>query len=161
MLVGYWLRRAQEASFSAFARRVEAHKIWPGWFTIMLLIHENPQINQTSLSSATGRDKSTLTTSLRQLMTAGLVSRRRDQADRRSFRLTLTRRGEALLKELNVHARAHDRMLDSIVGEEGKAVLLSMLKKLTKQLQCRETRANRAAKACHDKAAAPPPLRWP
>lgn len=61
--LAFHLRRAQDASFAAFARRMDDDHIWPGRFALLMNVHENPGINQTSLSRAVGRDKSTLTTS--------------------------------------------------------------------------------------------------
>jgi DNA-binding MarR family transcriptional regulator len=83
-LLGYWLRRAQEASFDAFTDRVGDTRIWPGLFAMMAIIQENPNINQTLLSEATGRDKSTLTPSLRELVAAGFGKRTRNPEDDRS-----------------------------------------------------------------------------
>ncbi|NOW47768.1 DNA-binding MarR family transcriptional regulator [Novosphingobium sp. SG751A] len=64
--------------------------IWPGWYALLRIIHDNPGINQTELSAASGRDKSTLTASLRELGKADLVLRERDEMNRRNFRLALT-----------------------------------------------------------------------
>ena len=53
--------------------------------------------------------------------------------DRRSITLTLTRSGEATLADLLVHARAHDRRLDAIVGKR-KAEFLELLRKIADAL---------------------------
>ncbi len=98
-VVAYHLRRAQEASFAAFVRRVGDDHIWPGWYSLLKIIHDNPGINQTELSQATGRDKSTLTASLRELDKAGMVVRMRDEGDRRNFRIYLSEQGENYLGE--------------------------------------------------------------
>src|SRR5919112_333154 len=50
--LGYHLRLAQEASFQAFARRVDATGLRPGYFSVLLLIGLNPGITQTALSRA-------------------------------------------------------------------------------------------------------------
>jgi DNA-binding MarR family transcriptional regulator len=133
----YQLRRAQEASFNAFARRVGDSHVWPGWYALVVIIHDNPGINQSALSSASGRDKSTLTASLRELGKAGLIRRTPDRSDRRSYRLALTARGRAHLKALRVHARLHDRLVDAIVGRSNKAVLTKLLKTLADELNRR------------------------
>lgn len=133
-LLAYQLRRAQEASFAAFSRRVGDSHIWPGWFALLAVIHDNPHINQTALSIASGRDKSTLSASLRQLVKEGLVSRKRDPSDARSYALTLTPVGESQLSELRTHARAHDRRLDEIVGAENRSVLVEILRSLADEL---------------------------
>ncbi len=133
-LLGYQLRRAQEASFNAFAKRAGDSHIWPGWFALLTIIHDNPNINQTALSAASGRDKSTLSASLRELSKAGLINRERDPSDGRSYELSLTTLGKAQFKQLHAHARSHDRRIDEIVGQENKPILLAILKNLAKEL---------------------------
>ncbi|WDF74410.1 MarR family winged helix-turn-helix transcriptional regulator [Novosphingobium sp. KACC 22771] len=130
-VIAYHLRRAQEASFAAYARSLGEIHIWPGWYALLRIIHDNPGINQTELSAATGRDKSTLTASLRELGKAGLVVRERDETDRRNFRLTLSEAGETQLCDLDVKARAHNDRIDEIVGPENRDNFLAILKKLS------------------------------
>ena len=132
--LAYQLRRAQEASFAAFARRVGGKGIWPGWYALLAIIGDNPGINQRDLSRAVGRDKSTLTASLRELTKAGLIERERDEADQRSFRIRLSPAGAAHLAELEQHAAAHNHALDSIVGADNKDLLLNMLRDLAARL---------------------------
>src|SRR4051794_33709985 len=86
----FQLRMAQEASFNAFARRVGDSHIWPGWYSILVVIQDNPGINPTALSSAIGRDRSTLTASLRELGKLGMIKRTPDLKDGRSVHLSLT-----------------------------------------------------------------------
>jgi DNA-binding MarR family transcriptional regulator len=105
--VGFNLRMAQDASFQAFSRLSREIGVKPGRFATLLLIGNNPGISQTTLSRANGRDKSTLTPLLADLVRRGLVRRTRTPNDRRSYRLTLTRAGEALLR-LSARARARN-----------------------------------------------------
>ncbi len=133
-VIGYHLRLAQEASFTAYARRVGDTHIWPGWYSLLRIIHDNPGINQTELSLAAGRDKSTLTTSLRELGKAELVEKERDSKDRRNIRLSLSAKGEEQLAKLEAHALAHDREIDRIVGSDRRAMFLDILKRLATQL---------------------------
>ncbi|EGX99483.1 transcriptional regulator, MarR family [Nitrospirillum viridazoti Y2] len=133
-IVAYQLRRAQEASFSAFSRRVGDAHIWPGWYSLLKILNDNPGINQTELSQATGRDKSTLTTSLRELDKAGMIVRVRDENDRRNLCLSLSENGQFHLKELDEHAKEHNREIDIIVGADNRETLLSILKKISEDL---------------------------
>lgn len=133
-VIAYHLRRAQEASFSAFVRRVGDDHIWPGWYSLLKIIHDNPGINQTELSQAIGRDKSTLTASLRELDKAGMVLRVRNEDDRRNFRIYLSEHGESYLGELDAHAKDHDREIDRLVGNENRELVLSILKEISSKL---------------------------
>jgi len=132
--LGFHLRMAQIASFQAFAREVGEVDLPPGRFALLTLIGRNPGISQTVLSRAAGRDKSTLTPALRDLKRRGLIARDRLARDKRSYHLTLTPEGEAMLQRLNECAARHDRNLDRIVGPRDKPRLLRLLRKIMSEL---------------------------
>src|SRR5262245_9601781 len=132
--LGFHLRMAQIASFQAFAREVGEVDLPPGRFALLTLIGRNPGISQTVLSRAAGRDKSTLTPALRDLKRRGLIARNRLQSDRRSYHLTLTPDGEAMLQRLTECAARHDRNLDRIVGPREQPSLLRMLHKIMSEI---------------------------
>jgi DNA-binding MarR family transcriptional regulator len=100
----------------------------------MTLIGRNPGISQTVLSRAAGRDKSTLTPALRDLKRRGLISRQRIESDRRSYHLTLTPAGHAMLQRLTECAQRHERNLERIVGARDRARFMRTLRKLMVEL---------------------------
>jgi DNA-binding MarR family transcriptional regulator len=132
--IGFNLRMAQDASFQAFSRRSKEIGVKPGRFATLTLIGRNPGISQTALSRANGRDKSTLTPLLVDLVRRGLVRRAQARNDRRSYRLTLTRAGERLLEQLTACAREHERRLDAVIGPRERAQFLRVLRKLAAAL---------------------------
>lgn len=132
--IGFHLRLAQEASFRAFAARVGDPDLKPRRFAVLTLIAENPGMTQTALGKAAGRDKSTLTTTLDDLVKRGLVSRERAPNDRRRYTLFLTDKGCALHQKLMAAARAHDADLDRLVGPENKALFLALLRRIACEL---------------------------
>lgn len=132
--IGFHLRLAQEASFLAFARRVRDFEMRPGRFAVLALIGLNPGLSQTALGRAAGRDKSSLTPALNDLVRRALVKRERLRHDRRSYALSLTPKGEKLLEELMQHARAHDRELDEIVGLKHKDEFIRALRRIAMAL---------------------------
>ena len=93
-----------------------------------------PGLSQTALSRASGRDISSLTPALDHLEARGLVFRRRVPSDRRSYALSLTAKGERLLKELLGHARVHEGRLDEIVGDKYKAEFIRTLRRIVMTL---------------------------
>ena len=133
-LIGFQLRRAQDVSFQAFARRVGEADLGPGRYAILALINENPGLNQTELSRASGRDKSTLTPALRDLEKRSFVTRHRHPTDGRAYSLHLTPKGKAYLAELTEHAEAHDRALDAIVDSYHKPLLIHLLERIVAEL---------------------------
>ena len=106
----------------------------PGRFATLTLIGNNPGISQTALSRANGRDKSTLTPLLVDLVRRGLVRRTQSRSDRRSYRLALTRQGERLLHQLTACAREHERKLDGVIGNRARAQFLRILRKLAREM---------------------------
>lgn len=127
--VGFHLRLAQNASFKAFKRITGEEDLRPGWFAVLSLIHVNPGITPLTLSKASGRDKSTLTPVLRDLLRNRLVARMTLKTDKRSYSLSLTEEGEAKLASLTRQAAEHDRILDDIVGTK-KDEFIWMLRRI-------------------------------
>jgi len=131
--IGFHLLLAQNASFRAFARHSGQPDLKPGRFGALMVIHNNPGITQVALGRAISRDKSTITPLVQEFHRRGFIRRSPSPVDRRSITLTLTRAGEAALRELLAHARAHDRQLDAIAGKR-KPALLVLLRKIADEL---------------------------
>lgn len=127
--IGFHLRLAQNASFKAFKRHTGESDLRPGWFAVLTIIGHNPGITPMALSRASGRDKSTITPVLRDLMRQELVRREPMPNDRRSYALFLTPEGEERVRHLAECAAEHDRELDEIVGK-GKPELLQLLRRI-------------------------------
>ena len=132
--LGFHLRMVQIASFHAFASEVGEVDLPPGRFALLTLIGRNPGISQTVLSRAAGRDKSTLTPALRDLKKRGLIACERLATDRRSYHLSLTPAGQALLRRLTQCAARHERNLDRIVGARDRPRFMRVLRKLMAEL---------------------------
>jgi DNA-binding MarR family transcriptional regulator len=128
--VGFNLRMAQQHAFAAFSRRSQEIGESPGRFATLTLIARNPGISQTELSHANGRDKSSLTPVVEDLVRRGLVERQRMREDRRTYRLNLTPAGKKTLTFLTRCARRHERVLDGIIGARDRKRFLQILKKI-------------------------------
>lgn len=133
--VGFNLRMAQEHAFEAFSRRSQEIGENPGRFATLTLIARNPGISQTALSRANGRDKSSLTPVVEDLVRRGLVERMRAREDRRTYRLHLTAAGKRTLTMLTRCARRHERVLDSIIGRRDRTRFLQILKKIAAEVE--------------------------
>jgi DNA-binding MarR family transcriptional regulator len=128
--VGFNLRMAQEAAFQAFSRRSQDIGESPGRFATLMLIGRNPGISQTELSLANGRDKSSLTPVVEDLVRRGLVARKRMSEDRRAYRLNLTPAGKKTLASMVRCARGHERVLDGLIGARDRKRFLDVLKRI-------------------------------
>jgi DNA-binding MarR family transcriptional regulator len=132
--VGFNLRMAQEAAFQAFSHLSQEIGESPGRFATLTLIARNPGISQTELSLANGRDKSSLTPVVEDLVKRGLVERKRMDSDRRTYRLNLTPSGKKVLTMLTRCARRHERNLDRVIGERDRMLFIQILKKIAVDL---------------------------
>ena len=132
--VGFHLRLAQNASFKAFKRHTGESELRPGWYAILSLIASNPGITPLALSRSSGRDKSTLTPILRELLNRALIERQPVAGDRRSYALDLTPAGRDKLDHLSRCAARHDRALDRIVGDS-KPELIRLLRRIAAEIE--------------------------
>ncbi|MEW5424442.1 MarR family winged helix-turn-helix transcriptional regulator [Amorphus sp. 3PC139-8] len=132
--LGFHLRLAQNASFKTFKRHTGESDLRPGWFAVLNIIHHNPGITPISLSRACGRDKSTITPVLRDLLREGMIRRGQIPTDRRSYALFLTQDGEDKLAHLAACAAKHDEELDEIVGDK-KDELIRLLRRIVTVLE--------------------------
>ena len=133
--IGFNLRMAQEGSFQAFSRRSQEIGESPGRFAALTLIGRNPGISQTELSYASGRDKSSVTPVVEDLVRRGLVVRKRVRSDRRAYRLSLTPAGKKTLANMTRVARKHEGNLDRIIGRRERARFLAILKKIAAEIE--------------------------
>ncbi len=133
--VGFNLRMAQESAFQAFSRRSQEIGESPGRFATLTIIARNPGISQTELSHANGRDKSSLTPVVEDLVRRGLVERKRMRQDRRTYRLNLTPAGKKTLTNLTRCARRHERVLDGIIGQRDRKRFIQILKRLAAEIE--------------------------
>jgi DNA-binding MarR family transcriptional regulator len=133
--VGFNLRMAQEAAFQAFSRRSQEIGESPGRFATLTLIARNPGISQTELSHANGRDKSSLTPVVEELVRRGLVERKRMDSDRRTYRLNVTPAGKKVLTNMTRCARRHERNLDHVIGERDRKRFVQILKKIAAEIE--------------------------
>jgi DNA-binding MarR family transcriptional regulator len=131
--IGFHLRRAQDASFRAFASSAGRHDLRPGHFAALLVIVNNPGIGQGALGQAIARDKSSVTPIIQTLFNRGLIDRQTSTVDRRRIQLSITTQGKTLLRRLIPHVRAHDRKLDTIVGAD-KPLFLGLLRRIANEI---------------------------
>jgi len=132
-LIGYHLRVAQEASFHAFARAAGKADLKPGWYALLTVLAERESMTPSELSRVCGRDRSTLTASLKGLAARRLIARHLNPDDQRSYSVRLTEEGRKMQKRLHAIADRHDRRLDEIAGED-KAALIAALGRIAAAL---------------------------
>jgi DNA-binding MarR family transcriptional regulator len=129
-LPGHYIRRLQQMAVAVFAEETAAFGITPVQYAAMQAVHDQPGMDQRSLSRNIGFDTSTIGGVIDRLENRGLVQRNASAEDRRVRLLTLTDDGEALLKEVQpAMLRAQVRMLAPL-SETDRRRFMKMLKVL-------------------------------
>jgi MarR family transcriptional regulator for hemolysin len=101
----------------------------PIWL-ILISLKGKPLANQRELANAVGIREATLTHHLNAMDAGGLVTRRRDPANRRVHLVEITEQGEKAFDRLRTAAVAFDAKLRAGFGEEEITVLGRMLDRL-------------------------------
>ncbi len=131
-LVGFHLRRAQSVVFDNFMTLAKEERMTPGQFGVLTLIKQNPGLNQSGLAGALGIERSTMVAVINVLEERGLVLRRESAVDRRSYVLSLTKEGEALLSRAGEKVRSNEDWIADALGPGEKERLISMLKRISR-----------------------------
>ena len=125
-LLGYALRRAQNALYLDFHAATAEFDITPQRFAALVLIGENPGLKQGVLAEAMGIDRSGALRLVEWLGERGLVERSRVVEDGRAWGLQLSRKGADALAQMTGAVKTHDRRMMARVGpraSELKALL--------------------------------------
>ncbi len=127
-LLGYRLRRAQQAVFRDFASSIP--ELSPGRVGILLLLEANPGVTQGRLAQAVSLERSTMVGVVDSLESRGLIERRRG-ADRRTNGLWLTDPGREMVARLKRRIQLHERRVAARLSDQERAQLLALLEKLS------------------------------
>jgi MarR family transcriptional regulator for hemolysin len=129
--IGLVLTRASRAVSRAFDERlVAAGGSLPIWL-VLLSLQTRALGSQSELAEAVGIRAATLSHHLDGMEAAGLVTRRRDPASRRTSLVEVTDAGGELFVRLREAAVAHDRQLRAGLSDADVARLATLLDRLT------------------------------
>jgi MarR family transcriptional regulator for hemolysin len=128
--IGLVLARTARTASRAFDEALgAAGGSLPVWLILLSLRTQRPG-NQRELAEAVGIRGATLTHHLNAMEDGGLVTRRRDPANRRIHHVELTQAGEALFRQLAGTAVAFDQRLRAGLADRDLDVLERLLGRL-------------------------------
>jgi MarR family transcriptional regulator for hemolysin len=128
--IGLALTRTSRAVSRAFdARLAEAGGSLPVWLVLLNLMTRRTH-NQRELAGVIGIQGATLTHHLNGMEAAGLLTRRRDPANRRVHLVELTAAGTELFHRLRAAAVEHDRRIREGFSDEDVALLADLLNRM-------------------------------
>ncbi|SFW82717.1 MarR family winged helix-turn-helix transcriptional regulator [Amycolatopsis australiensis] len=128
--IGVVLARTAKTAGRAFDQALAAAGGSQPVWQILISLKTTPVANQRELADAVGIQGATLTHHLNGMEAAGLVTRRRDPANRRVHLVELTDDGEQLFHRLASAAIAHDQRLRHGFTEAEIAHLADLLHRL-------------------------------
>ena len=132
--IGLLLARAAKSVSRAFDDALaEAGGSLPVWL-VLISLKSRPLGNQRELAGVVGIREATLTHHLNAMDVQGLVTRRRDPANRRVHLVELTEAGETLFLRLRDAAFAFDQRLRRGLSDRDAAALEGLLLRLERNV---------------------------
>ena len=127
---GFLVRRLHQIHAAMFAEECGAFNITPVQYGLMTILSEQPGLDQISLGSELGIDRTNVADVLVRLEDRGLVRRQGSRADRRMKLASLTKKGETLTRRMETHMKRAQARLMAPLGAGDRATFLELLGRL-------------------------------
>lgn len=124
---GFLLRRCSQIGVAIFLEETEGCDLTPAQFGALVLIADEPGMDQTRLMQLAALDRSSVTKTVERLEKRGLIKRKVDPDDRRARRLSVTDKGTELLAEVQDGARRTQQRILAPLGAKRANQFLQML----------------------------------
>lgn len=133
-ILGYRLAQAAIRTARVFALQVgEPYELRPVEFTILALLHEQPEYSSARLARTLGVTAANVTILLDRLEERALVQRERSEVDRRLQRLRLTAEGERIATECTQRLLQAEREAFARLSPGERLILVEILRKLAQE----------------------------
>ncbi|ADG10823.1 transcriptional regulator, MarR family [Caulobacter segnis ATCC 21756] len=128
--VGFVLRLAQVAVFKDLLAALKPFDLRVTDLSVLLVIEATPGLQQRAIGDMLRIQRPNLVIILDQLQARGLVRRDPVPGDRRSYALSITPEGAALLRGAKAAHAAHDRKVLEALGDLEKERMLTVLERI-------------------------------
>jgi len=118
---------------AGFAERLQASALTPADAGILRIVQATEGISQQTLGTELGIAASRLVSLIDSLEERGLLERRDQPSDRRSYGLHLSTKGRDALKLIGQIAREHQQALCAALTEKERDELVALLKRIADQ----------------------------
>jgi DNA-binding MarR family transcriptional regulator len=118
-----------------FAERLAPLNLTPAHTGILRVIKQSDGLSQQALGEKLGMFPSRLVVVLDELEKRGLLERRDNPADRRSYALCLTNAGDEALEQIGRIGREHQNALCAALDESERAQLADFLRRIADEQQ--------------------------
>ncbi len=147
--VGDLLHRACQRSDALFATLSGDAQMTPRQLSVLLAIAEGEQSSQTTLTTATAIDRSTMADNVKRLVKRGLVTRRRSRHDARAYDVTLTAAVRQRIAKVEPICSSVESTLLETLSKPERETLVRLLTKMTAAPLPREFEPGAGAAAIH------------
>jgi len=129
-LVGYAASRAAITMRKVFAKHMEPLDLKIVEFSILMLVAQNPQVNQKQLGQALDISAPNMAVTLDRMVERGWVERIRSEKDRRAQHIHLTAEGEHLVLRAERIAATMEAPSLAMLSAAERALLIELLHKV-------------------------------
>jgi DNA-binding MarR family transcriptional regulator len=131
--VAFLLAQIGAQGAAKFAERLESLKLSPPQAGIIGLIGKRSGLSQQALANLLGMFPSRLVLMLDELERSGLIERRANAGDRRTYSLYLTASGTKILPAIGRIARQHDEAMCAALNENERETLARFLSRIAEE----------------------------
>jgi DNA-binding MarR family transcriptional regulator len=125
---GFLIRRMHQVHVALFLEETQAFNITPVQYSLMTALDERGDIDQVSLASDIGLERSGIAEVIPRLEARGLITRRPSATDGRVKLHRLTPKGRALVQRMSAAVnRAHERTIEQLPPKKREAFLLMLI----------------------------------
>jgi DNA-binding MarR family transcriptional regulator len=121
---GFLIRRLHQIHVAIFLEECAAFNITPVQFSLLKTLSPGAEMDQATIATQIGVDRTTTAGVLRRLHARGLVSWRNAPHDLRAKFWRRTPAGDRLVKKMAAHAsRSHERLVGSLTQSQQRAYI--------------------------------------
>ena len=129
-VLGLYLHIAYHKVMSTFSRKVGHGQVTPAIIGVITTLAEHPGISQARLARLIGLERATIGSTVGRAIEAGFVVRTDAHGDARSYALSLSPRGERMLRTLRRRIAEHERAAGAHLTPGERRALRALLHKL-------------------------------
>ena len=129
-VLGLYLHIAYHRVMSTFSRKVGHRQVTPAIIGVIAMLAEHPGISQARLARLIGLERATIGSTVVRGIEAGFIVRTNARGDARSYALSLSPRGERMLRLLRQRIAEHEKAAGAHLTASERRTLRLLLHKL-------------------------------
>ncbi len=137
----FWIYRTHTRGINFFRRVLQTagYNLTPEQCLVLVRLRELEGINQAQLGERLLKDRHNITRILNVLEGRGLIVRRADSADKRAYRIYVTKDGKALQQELIPFVNIHLQQMFEGLGTDDIRDMQRVLKNIVTNIERKES----------------------